>query len=74
MLATGLQYRRRDVRGVALALFALAAGKFLFVDQAGASTPARVVGFLGVGLLLLIGSAAYIRVSATRDEKNPPPN
>ena len=37
-------------------------------DQAGAPTPERVAGFLGVGLLLLLGSAVYIR-SATR-EKN----
>ena len=65
-LVVGLRFARRDVRAAALSLFGLAAGKFLFVDQAGAPTPERVAGFLGVGLLL--GSAVYIR-SATR-EKN----
>ena len=30
----------------------------------GAHTPERVAGFLGVGLLLLLGSAVYIRSSA----------
>ena len=64
-LVVGLRFARRDVRAAALSLFGLAAGKFLFVDQAGAPTPERVAGFIGVGLLLLLGSAVYIR-SATR--------
>ena len=63
-LVIGLRFARRDVRGAALCLFGLAAGKFLFVDQAGAPTSERVAGFLGVGLLLLLGSAVYIRASA----------
>ncbi len=69
-LVIGLRFARRDVRGAALGLFALAAGKFLLVDQAGAATPERVAGFLGVGLLLLLGSAVYIR-SATRSSTTP---
>jgi len=67
-LVAGLRHARRDVRGAALFLFALAAAKFLLFDQAGAPTPERVAGFLGVGLLLLLGSAVYIRSSAR--EKN----
>ena len=63
-LVAGLRHARRDVRGAALFLFALAAAKFLLFDQAGAPTPERVAGFLGVGLLLLLGSAVYIRSSA----------
>ena len=63
-LVAGLRHARRDVRGAALCLFALAAAKFLLFDQAGAPTPERVAGFLGVGLLLLLGSAVYIRSSA----------
>ncbi len=65
-LIVGLLFQRRDVRGAALCLFAAAAGKFLFVDQAGAPTPERVAGFLGVGLLLLLGSAGYIRAASPR--------
>ena len=65
-LVVGLLFQRRDVRGAALCLFAAAAGKFLFVDQAGAPTPERVAGFLGVGLLLLLGSAGYIRAASPR--------
>jgi len=67
-LVAGLRHARRDVRGAALCLFAAAAAKFLLFDQAGAPTPERVAGFLGVGLLLLLGSAVYIRSSAR--EKN----
>ena len=67
-LVAGLRCARRDVRGAALCLFAAAAAKFLLFDQAGAPTPERVAGFLGVGLLLLLGSAVYIRSSAR--EKN----
>ena len=63
-LVAGLRHARRDVRGAALCLFAAAAAKFLLFDQAGAPTPERVAGFLGVGLLLLLGSAVYIRSSA----------
>lgn len=62
-LIVGLLFQRRDVRGAALCLFAAAAGKFLLIDQAGAPTPERVAGFLGVGLLLLLGSAGYIRAA-----------
>ena len=65
-LVVGLLFDRRDVRGVALCLFAAAAGKFLIIDQAGAPTTERVAGFLGVGLLLLLGSAGYIRAAGAR--------
>ena len=46
--------------------FAAAAGQFLLIDLAGAPTPERVAGFLGVGLLLLLGSAGYIRAASPR--------
>ena len=65
-LLVGLLFQRRDDRGAALCLFAAAAGKFLLIDQAGAPTPERVAGFLGVGLLLLLGSAGYIRAASPR--------
>ncbi len=65
-LVVGLLFARRDVRGAALVIFGAAAGKFLFFDQAGAPTPERVAGFLGVGLLLLLGSAGYIRAASFR--------
>ena len=68
-LVAGLRFGRRGVRGAALVLFGFAAAKFLFVDQAGASTPERVAGFLGVGLLLLLGSAGYIRASASSSRR-----
>ncbi len=65
-LIVGLLFGSRHVRGAALCLFAAAAGKFLLIDQAGAPTPERVAGFLGVGLLLLVGSAVYIRAASPR--------
>ena len=64
-LVVGLLFNSRYVRGAALCLFGAAAGKFLLIDQAGAPTPERVAGFLGVGLLLLLGSAGYIRAAAS---------
>ena len=68
-LVVGLLFGNRYVRGAALCLFGAAAGKFLLVDQAGAPTPERVAGFLGVGLLLLLGSAGYIRAAGGKTGK-----
>ena len=65
-LVVGLLFDSRYVRGAALCLFGAAAGKFLLIDQAGAPTPERVAGFLGVGLLLLLGSVGYIRAASPR--------
>ncbi|MBQ6925230.1 MAG: DUF2339 domain-containing protein [Kiritimatiellae bacterium] len=71
-LVVGLLFANRYVRGAALCLFGAAAGKFLLVDQAGAPTPERVAGFLGVGLLLLLGSAGYIRAAGAARMKDEP--
>ena len=69
-LVVGLLFNSRYVRGAALCLFGAAAGKFLLIDQAGAPTPERVAGFLGVGLLLLLGSAGYIRAAGAARMKD----
>ena len=71
-LVVGLLFGNRYVRGAALCLFAATSAKFLFADQAGAPTPERVAGFLGVGLLLLLGSAGYIRAAGAARMKDEP--
>jgi uncharacterized membrane protein len=58
----GLLRRRADVRLGGLALLAVAIGKVWTYDLAELDELARVLSFVGLGILLLIGAFAYGRI------------
>ena len=57
----GLVRRRADVRLGGLALLGVAIGKVWTYDLAELEELARVLSFVGLGLLLLVGAFAYQR-------------
>jgi uncharacterized membrane protein len=65
----GLVRRRADVRLFGLGLLAVAIGKVWIYDLAELEALARVLSFLGLGALLLVGSFAYARIKPDRDEE-----
>jgi uncharacterized membrane protein len=58
----GLLRRRADVRLGGLALLAVAIGKVWTYDLAELDELARVLSFVGLGILLLVGAFAYERI------------
>jgi hypothetical protein len=65
----GLVRRRADVRLFGLGLLAVAIGKVWIYDLSELEALARVVSFIGLGALLLVGSFAYARIKPERDEE-----
>ncbi len=65
----GLVRRRPDIRLGGLALLAVAIGKVWIYDLAELEALARVLSFVGLGALLLVGSFAYARIKPDRDEE-----
>jgi uncharacterized membrane protein len=63
----GLVRRRPDVRLFGLGLLAVAIGKVWIYDLAELEALARVLSFVGLGALLLVGSFAYARIKPERD-------
>ena len=63
----GLVRRRADVRLFGLGLLAVAIGKVWIYDLAELEALARVLSFVGLGALLLVGSFAYARIKPERD-------
>lgn len=61
LLFSGLRLRGPWLRGCGLALFALAVGKLLLVDLADLETLYRIVAFISVGVLLVLGSFVYLK-------------
>jgi len=59
-LACGILYNIQTLRYVGLFLFLVVIGKIFLVDLAQTETFYRVVAFLLIGLILLIGSFVYI--------------
>lgn len=59
LLVVGFLVPDRAARLVSLGVFALAVGRIVMVDLTGASTLARAVAMLGIGLLLVGAALAY---------------
>lgn len=64
LLFTGIRVRGRWLRWCGLGLFALAVGKLLMFDLAGLDTLYRIVAFISVGVLLVLGSFVYLKYKA----------
>jgi uncharacterized membrane protein len=67
----GLVRRRADIRLFGLGLLAVAIGKVWIYDLSELEALARVLSFVGLGALLLVGSFAYARIKpeSGRDEE-----
>lgn len=65
----GLARRRTDVRLFGLGLLAVAIGKVWTYDLSELDALARVLSFVGLGLLLLVGAFAYARIKPERDRE-----
>jgi uncharacterized membrane protein len=65
----GLVRRRADVRLFGLTLLGVAIAKVWTYDLSELDELARVLSFLGLGLLLLVGAYAYARIKPERDEE-----
>ena len=61
MLWQGLRRGSGALRGVALALFVICAGKVFFHDLENLKALYRVLAFCGLGVILLVGAVFYIR-------------
>lgn len=59
LLAVGFLVPDRVARLVSLGVFALAVGRIVLIDLTGASTLARAVAMLGIGLFLVGAALAY---------------
>jgi uncharacterized membrane protein len=62
-VAGGIWKEVRPIRYVGLALFTVVVGKVFFLDLAGMPAIYRVLAFMVLGILLLLGSFAYLRSS-----------
>ncbi len=64
LLFAGIRLRGKWLRWCGLGLFALAVGKLLVIDLAGLDTLYRIVAFISVGILLVLGSFVYLKYKA----------
>lgn len=62
-VAGGIWRSIRPIRFAGLILFTVVVFKVLFVDLADMPTVYRVIALMGIGVLLLLGSFAYLRAS-----------
>jgi uncharacterized membrane protein len=63
MLAGGIWRSLRPLRLAGLVLFTIVVAKVLFIDLADMPTVFRVIALMVIGVLLLLGSFAYLRAS-----------
>lgn len=70
ILTLGLKKDWKAVRISALCLFTLCLGKICTVDIADLNTLEKVIAFLLVGILLLVGATAYILFRNKRNQQN----
>jgi uncharacterized membrane protein len=68
LVAFGLQRKVRALRLAGLVLFAVVAGKVFLLDLSRLEMIWRVLSFMAVGGVLLLGSFAYLRASRPEEE------
>lgn len=61
LLLTGISKNRTVLRGVGLSLMSIVIGKVFFVDLAGLEQLHRIVAFIVLGVIVLIGSFLYLK-------------
>lgn len=61
LLLTGISKQRSVMRGLGLALMILVVGKVFFIDLAGMDDLVRIVAFIVLGVVVLIGSFLYLK-------------
>lgn len=61
LLFAGIRLRGKWLRWCGLGLFTLAVGKLMVLDLAGLDTLYRIVAFISVGVLLVLGSFVYLK-------------
>lgn len=64
LLFAGIRLRGKWLRWCGLGLFGLAVGKLLVLDLAGLDTLYRIVAFISIGILLVLGSFVYLKYKA----------
>jgi hypothetical protein len=70
LLASGLMLRNRPLFWTSYALFALAGLKVVFVDLAELHTLYRILSFLALGVLLMLGAYLNLRFSARLGQRS----
>ena len=68
LMVLGSRLRNRSLWQVGLGLYGLTVAKLFFVDLSGQETAARIVSFLGVGLLLVITGYFAPRPAADKED------
>ncbi len=61
LVVAGLRIDRVAFRQLGLVAIAVAAGKVVVIDTAGATLAARALSFIGIGAVLILGAFAYSR-------------
>ena len=61
LLLTGISKNRTVLRGAGLLLMSIVVGKVFFVDLAGLEQLHRIVAFIVLGIVVLIGSFLYLK-------------
>ena len=59
MLGAGFLFVDKTMRYTSMAVFALAIGRIMFQELAGAPALTKAIAFVGIGILLLIAALAY---------------
>ncbi|MDD4017245.1 MAG: DUF2339 domain-containing protein [Kiritimatiellae bacterium] len=67
LLVAGIRLCGKWLRWFGLGLFALAVGKLLLSDLDGLDTLYRIVAFISVGVLLVLGSFVYLKYKSLLD-------
>ena len=70
LLASGLMLRNRPLFWTSYGLFALAGLKVVFVDLAELHTLYRILSFLALGVLLMLGAYLNLRFSARLGQRS----
>ncbi|MEM6994861.1 MAG: DUF2339 domain-containing protein, partial [Myxococcota bacterium] len=72
LIVAGLRIDRATWRHLGLAGIAVAAGKVLVLDTAGATLAGRALSFIGLGAVLILGAFAYSRAQRRAGKATPP--
>lgn len=69
LLVVGFSCKDKVLRVLGLVMFGLVVCKLLFVDMAQADTVYRILSFIGAGIMLIVASFAYMKLTSQIDDK-----